>query len=102
MRLTLDDVYDLGAQFLLWEIAVAVAGAVLGIDPFDQPNVQESKDNTRRVLAELEERGEVPLPAGAGGAGRRLRPRRRRPRAGAARAGRRRSRRPTTSPCRPG
>jgi hypothetical protein len=67
VRLALDDVYDLGAQFLLWELAVAVAGIVLDIDPFDQPNVQESKDNTRRVLAELEERGSVALPAGAGG-----------------------------------
>jgi hypothetical protein len=67
VRLALDDVYDLGAQFLLWELAVAVAGVVLDIDPFDQPNVQESKDNTRRVLAELEERGGVALPVGGGG-----------------------------------
>ena len=47
---TLADVWDMGAEFLRWEIAVAAAGAVLGIDPFDQPNVQESKDNTRRLL----------------------------------------------------
>lgn len=67
IRLTLEDPYDMGAQFFVWEVAVAAAGAVIGIDPFDQPNVQESKDNTRRVLAELEERGEVPLPTGAGG-----------------------------------
>ena len=40
----------LGAQFLAWEYAVAVAGWVLGINPFDQPNVQESKDNTARIL----------------------------------------------------
>jgi glucose-6-phosphate isomerase len=40
----------LGAQFLAWEYAVAVAGRVLGINPFDQPNVQESKDNTARIL----------------------------------------------------
>lgn len=44
------DEYDLGGDFLRWEIAVAIAGHVLGIDPFDQPNVQESKDNTRRLL----------------------------------------------------
>jgi glucose-6-phosphate isomerase len=68
VRLALDDVYDLGGQFLLWEVAVAVAGHVLGIDPFDQPNVQESKDNTRRVLADLQEHGEVPLPTRSGGA----------------------------------
>lgn len=67
VRLTLDDVYDMGAQFFVWEVAVAAAGAVIGIDPFDQPNVQESKDNTVRVLAELETHGEVPLPTGAGG-----------------------------------
>ncbi|MGC5017958.1 glucose-6-phosphate isomerase [Micromonospora sp. DT47] len=40
----------LGAQFLAWEYATAVAGAVLGVDPFDQPNVAESKENTRRIL----------------------------------------------------
>jgi glucose-6-phosphate isomerase len=41
----------LGAQFMVWEYATAVAGWVIGIDPFDQPNVQESKDNTKRILA---------------------------------------------------
>jgi glucose-6-phosphate isomerase len=40
----------LGAQFLAWEYATAVAGWVLQINPFDQPNVQESKDNTGRIL----------------------------------------------------
>ncbi len=42
----------LGAQFLAWEYATAVAGHLLGINPFDQPNVAESKDNTTRILAE--------------------------------------------------
>jgi len=51
----------LGAQFLIWEYAVAIAGRLLGIDPFDQPNVAESKENTARLLAET---GERPLPAG--------------------------------------
>ncbi|GAB3486701.1 glucose-6-phosphate isomerase [Nocardiopsis coralliicola] len=41
----------LGAQFLAWEYATAIAGRLLGIDPFDQPNVQESKDNTAELLA---------------------------------------------------
>jgi glucose-6-phosphate isomerase len=41
----------LGAQFLVWEYATALAGWVMGINPFDQPNVQESKDNTARILA---------------------------------------------------
>jgi hypothetical protein len=40
----------LGAQFLTWEYATAIAGVVLGIDPFNQPNVTESKDNTNRIL----------------------------------------------------
>ncbi|MEU5908738.1 glucose-6-phosphate isomerase [Micromonospora sp. NPDC047467] len=41
----------LGAQFLAWEYATAVAGVVLGIDPFNQPNVTESKENTNKLLA---------------------------------------------------
>jgi glucose-6-phosphate isomerase len=51
----------LGAQFLVWEYATAVAGRTLGINPFDQPNVQESKDNTKAVL---EKAGDGPLPEG--------------------------------------
>jgi hypothetical protein len=47
------DALDLGAEFLRWEIATAVAGHVLEIDPFDEPNVTESKENTKRVLSEL-------------------------------------------------
>jgi glucose-6-phosphate isomerase len=42
----------LGAQFLAWEYATALAGRVLGIDPFDQPNVTESKQNTTRILTD--------------------------------------------------
>jgi glucose-6-phosphate isomerase len=45
----------LGAQFLLWEYATAVAGRVIGINPFDQPNVQESKDNTAALLRGADE-----------------------------------------------
>ncbi|HMC70983.1 MAG TPA: glucose-6-phosphate isomerase, partial [Mycobacteriales bacterium] len=51
----------LGAQLLTWEFATAVAGRVLQINPFDQPNVQESKDNTKAVL---EKAGDGPLPEG--------------------------------------
>ncbi|MCX6364103.1 MAG: transaldolase, partial [Actinobacteria bacterium] len=54
------DVRDLGGEFLRWEIAVAVAGHVLGIDAFDQPNVQESKDITKALLVEYAETGELP------------------------------------------
>ncbi|HUX67926.1 MAG TPA: bifunctional transaldolase/phosoglucose isomerase [Terriglobales bacterium] len=52
VQIGLRDRYDLGAEFFRWEFAVAVAGQVLGINPFDEPNVQESKDNTVRVLGE--------------------------------------------------
>ncbi|HVV76001.1 MAG TPA: glucose-6-phosphate isomerase [Mycobacteriales bacterium] len=51
----------LGAQFLVWEFATAVAGKLLDIDPFNQPNVQESKDNTKAVL-DAAKNG--PLPTG--------------------------------------
>ena len=61
----LDDEYGLGGEFLRWEIATAVAGHVLGIDAFDQPNVQESKDITKRLLEEYTETGELPATAPA-------------------------------------
>ena len=60
MTLTLSDLWDVAAEFVRWELAVAAAGAVLGIDPFDQPNVQESKDNTRRLLPVFAGGGELP------------------------------------------
>jgi glucose-6-phosphate isomerase len=50
LRLELKDRYDLGAEFFRWELATAVAGSLLGVHPFDQPDVQGSKDNTDRVL----------------------------------------------------
>jgi glucose-6-phosphate isomerase len=54
------DAYDLGREFLRWEIATAVLGAVLRINPFDEPNVQESKDNTRVALEQYARAGELP------------------------------------------
>ncbi len=60
VRLELRDHYDLAAEFFRWEFATAVAGYFLGIHPFDQPNVQESKDNTHRVLQEVEAGGRLP------------------------------------------
>ena len=50
VRLSLEDRYDLGQEFFRWEFATAVAGAILGINAFDQPNVAESKQNTKDVL----------------------------------------------------
>ena len=60
MTLTLPDLWDVAAEFVRWELAVAAAGAVLGIDPFDQPNVQESKDNTKRLLPAFSGGGALP------------------------------------------
>ena len=56
----MDNEYQLGREFLRWEIATAVAGAVLGINPFDEPNVQESKDNTRAVLEQYAQARSLP------------------------------------------
>ena len=47
----IDDPYGLGSEFYRWEFAAAVVGAVLEINPFDQPNVQEAKDRTRQILS---------------------------------------------------
>jgi len=60
VRLKLTGPLDLGGEFLRWEIATAVAGAVLGINPFDEPNVQESKDNTSRLLDQYKQQGQLP------------------------------------------
>ncbi len=51
VRITLDDPYDLGAEFFRWEFATAVACSILGVNAFDQPNVAESKANTKAILA---------------------------------------------------
>lgn len=58
----LRDNYDLGTQFFLWEFAIATAGFFLDINPFDEPNVQESKDNTNNILAQYEKQGQLPQP----------------------------------------
>ena len=50
IRIEIADPIDVGAEFVRWEVAVAIAGAVLGIDPFDQPNVEEAKQLTRDLL----------------------------------------------------
>ena len=51
IRIDVADPIDLAAEFVRWEVATAIAGAVLGIDPFDQPNVEEAKQRTRDLLA---------------------------------------------------
>jgi glucose-6-phosphate isomerase len=51
IRIELRDPTDIAGEFVRWEVATAFAGAVLGIDPFDQPNVEEAKERTRQLLA---------------------------------------------------
>jgi hypothetical protein len=58
IHLWLEEAIELGREFFRWEFATALAGAVLGIQPFDQPNVQEAKDATKRLLAQ----GQLPDP----------------------------------------
>src|SRR5262245_41387397 len=50
LEFRLPDPYELGQEFFRWEFATAVAGSILGINPFDQPNVQEAKDRTNEIL----------------------------------------------------
>jgi glucose-6-phosphate isomerase len=61
-EVVLEDPLDVGAEFVRWEVATAVAGIVLEIDPFDQPNVQESKNATTELLTAFRDRGALPQP----------------------------------------
>ncbi|MCS6886545.1 MAG: bifunctional transaldolase/phosoglucose isomerase [Acidobacteriota bacterium] len=65
VRYLLTSKLDLGEQFFIWEFATAFAGAILEINPFDQPNVQESKDNTNQLLAVYAEQGSLPADGNA-------------------------------------
>ncbi|HET9393442.1 MAG TPA: bifunctional transaldolase/phosoglucose isomerase [Candidatus Rubrimentiphilum sp.] len=65
IRLAMNDTYDVGEQFYLWEIATAAAGSILQIDAFDQPNVQESKDNTKALLKQFAASGKFDEPTPA-------------------------------------
>ncbi len=60
IELALADALELSAEFFRWEIGTAIAGAVLHIDAFDQPNVQESKDNTKRLIQHYEQHHALP------------------------------------------
>jgi glucose-6-phosphate isomerase len=59
IRIPVESKEDMAGEFIRWEVATALAGAVLGIDPFDQPNVEEAKVNTRAVIAGFE-KGQAP------------------------------------------
>ena len=60
VRITLSDPYDLGAEFFRWEFASAVAGSILGLNPFDQPDVEASKISTRSLMSAFEATGSLP------------------------------------------
>jgi transaldolase/glucose-6-phosphate isomerase len=60
VRILMRDVYGLGQEFFRWEIATAVAGSIIGINPFDQPDVEASKIATRKLTEEYERMGSLP------------------------------------------
>jgi transaldolase/glucose-6-phosphate isomerase len=60
VRIVLSNKYDLGQEFFRWEIATAVAGSILGINPFNQPDVEASKIETRKLTTEYEANGKLP------------------------------------------
>jgi glucose-6-phosphate isomerase len=60
VRITLADIYDLGQEFFRWEIATAVAGSIIGINPFNQPDVEASKIVTKELTSAYEATGKLP------------------------------------------
>jgi transaldolase / glucose-6-phosphate isomerase len=60
VRIGVTDRYSIGQEFFRWEMATAVAGAILGINPFDQPDVEASKEKTRELTAAYERTGRLP------------------------------------------
>ena len=60
VRIAMDEIYDLGEEFFHWEVATAVAGSIIGIDAFNQPDVEASKVVTRKLTAEYEQTGKFP------------------------------------------
>lgn len=61
IRISIEDVYDLGQEFFRWEFATAVAGSIIGINPFDQPDVEASKIATRKITQQYEQTGSLPV-----------------------------------------
>jgi transaldolase / glucose-6-phosphate isomerase len=60
VRITVDDIYNLGQEFFRWEIATSVAGAIIGINAFNQPDVEASKIETKKLTSEYEKSGQLP------------------------------------------
>jgi glucose-6-phosphate isomerase len=61
MVMEMDDRLELGALFYLWEFAIAVSGVLIGVHPFNQPDVQRSKDATKRLLKQYADSGKLPI-----------------------------------------
>ncbi len=61
VRINLKDIYDLGGEFFRWEMAIAVAGMIIGIHPFNQPNVEAAKVLARNMIAEYQKKGKLPV-----------------------------------------
>ena len=61
VRLQLHDIYELGRQFFIWEMAVAIAGYIIGINPFDQPNVESAKMLARKMVSDIASSGSLSL-----------------------------------------
>jgi transaldolase/glucose-6-phosphate isomerase len=60
VRIILDNIYNLGQEFFRWEIATAVAGSIIGINAFNQPDVEASKIETKKLTSEYEKSGQLP------------------------------------------
>ncbi|MEM7009655.1 MAG: hypothetical protein AAF462_11030, partial [Thermodesulfobacteriota bacterium] len=60
VRINLQDIYDIGGEFFRWEFAIAIAGMIIGIHPFNQPNVEAAKVLARKMIAQYQEKGKLP------------------------------------------
>jgi len=60
IEITLNDVYDLAGEFFRWEFATSIAGYVMGVQPFDQPNVESAKVAAKEIMKEYQQKGELP------------------------------------------
>lgn len=59
VRIEVREKSGIGAEYFRWELTTATAGSIMGVNPFDEPNVAESKDNTRGILSEWKQRGSI-------------------------------------------
>jgi hypothetical protein len=63
IRIEMDDIYDIGRQYFIWELATAIAGWSLQINPFDQPNVESAKKVSKKLVQSYKEKGQLPQKA---------------------------------------